>query len=89
VKKRSRQKDDDGQPEGKMITTLFRSGDSQYVLIPHELAYDDPAQELEVERKGDLLLFRPVSRKKLTGIGEVFSMFSPDFMASGREPNDD
>lgn len=64
---------------------VFKSGNSQAVRIPRELAYDDVGQEVEVERKGDTLLIRPVYRKKLTGMTEVFAMFSPDFMADGRE----
>lgn len=70
---------------GKLNSRVFRSGNSQAVRIPRELAYDDVGQEVEVERKGDTLLIRPVYRKKLTGIAEVFAMFSPEFMADGRE----
>ena len=71
--------------DGKTVTRVFKSGNSQAVRIPRELAYEDGAQEVEVERKGDMLLIRPVYRKKLTGIGEVFAMFSEGFMAGGRE----
>ena len=70
---------------GKSNSRVFRSGNSQAVRIPRELAYDDVGQEVEIERKGDTLLIRPVYRKKLTGIAEVFAMFSRDFMADGRE----
>ena len=70
---------------GKSNSRVFRSGNSQAVRIPRELAYDDVGQEVEIERKGDTLLIRPVYRKKLTGIADVFAMFSPDFMADGRE----
>ena len=70
---------------GKSNSRVFRSGNSQAVRIPRELAYDDVGQEVEVERRGDTLLIRPVYRKKLTGIADVFAMFSPDFMADGRE----
>jgi antitoxin VapB len=71
--------------DGKTVTRVFKSGNSQAVRIPRELAYEDGAQEVEVERKGDTLLIRPVHRKKLTGIGDVFAMFSAGFMAGGRE----
>ena len=71
--------------KSKSNSRVFRSGNSQAVRIPRELAYDDVGQEVEVERKGDTLLIRPVYRKKLTGMTEVFAMFSPDFMAEGRE----
>ena len=69
----------------RKITRIFKSGNSQAVCIPDEFAYDDATQEVEVERKGDTLLIRPVERKKLTGISDVFSMFSAGFMAKGRE----
>ena len=71
--------------DGKTVTRVFKSGNSQAVRIPRELAYEDGAQEVEVERQGDTLLIRPVYRKKLTGIGEVFAMFSAGFTAGGRE----
>jgi antitoxin VapB len=64
---------------------VFKSGNSQAVRIPRELAYDDVGQEVEIERMGDTLTIRPLYRKKLTGIADVFAMFSPDFMADGRE----
>jgi antitoxin VapB len=64
---------------------VFKSGNSQAVRIPRELAYDDVGQEVEIERKGDTLTIRPLYRKKLTGIADVLAMFSPDFMADGRE----
>ena len=71
--------------KGRLNSRVFKSGNSQAVRIPSELAYDDVGQEVEVERKGDTLVIRPVYRKKLIGITEVFAMFSPDFMADGRE----
>ena len=71
--------------KGRSNSRVFKSGNSQAVRIPSELAYDDVGQEVEVERKGDTLLIRPVYRKKLAGIADVFAMFSPDFMADGRE----
>ena len=71
--------------KGRSNSRVFKSGNSQAVRIPSELAYDDVGQEVEVERKGDTLVIRPIYRKKLTGITEVFAMFSPDFMADGRE----
>ena len=74
--------------DGKTVTRVFKSGNSQAVRIPRELAFEDGAQEVEVERQGDMLLIRPVHRKKLTGIGDVFAMFSPGFMAGGRESHE-
>lgn len=43
------------------------------------------AQDLEVERVGNTLVLRRIEQKTLADIGEIFAMFSPSFMAAGRE----
>jgi len=68
-----------------MLTRVFKSGNSLAVRIPKELAIAEAAQEVDIERVGDTLVVRPVSQQTLAGIGEIFAMFSPDFMAAGRE----
>lgn len=68
-----------------MLTRIFKSGNSLAVRIPKELTIGDAADEVDIERVGDSLVVRPVNRKSLAGIGAVFAMFSPDFMAGGRE----
>lgn len=68
-----------------MLTRVFKSGNSLAVRIPKELAIVDAAQEVEIERVGNTLVVRPVGQQTLAGIGEIFAMFSPDFMAKGRE----
>ena len=68
-----------------MLTRVFKSGNSFAVRIPKELAIADAAQDIEIERVGNTLVLRPISPKTLTGIGDVFAMFSDDFMAQGRE----
>lgn len=68
-----------------MLTRIFKSGNSLAVRIPKELAFDGDAQEVVIERKGNTLLIHPVENKTLAGIGGIFRMFSPDFMAGGRE----
>ena len=68
-----------------MLTRIFRSGNSLAVRIPKELAFDGGAQEVDIERKGNSLLIRPVERQTLAGVGDIFAMFSPDFRAEGRE----
>jgi antitoxin VapB len=57
----------------------FQSSNSLAVRIPKELAFDSDAQEVEIERKGKTLLIRHVGNKTLTGIGDIFKMFSPRF----------
>lgn len=68
-----------------MLTRVFKSGNSLAVRIPKELAIVDAAQEVEIERVGNTLVVRPVEQRTLADIGEIFAMFSPDFMAEGRE----
>lgn len=68
-----------------MLTRVFKSGNSLAVRIPKELAIVEAAQEVEIERVGNTLVVRPVEAQTLAGIGEIFAMFTPDFMANGRD----
>ncbi len=68
-----------------MRTRVFKSGNSLAVRIPKELGFVDVAQDVEVERVGNTLVLRLVEHETLADIGQIFSMFSPDFMAEGRE----
>jgi len=45
----------------------------------------EASQDVEIEKVGDTLVLRPVVKRKLTGLAEAFAMFTPDFMAEGRE----
>lgn len=71
-----------------MQTRIFKSGNSLAVRIPKELAFAGAAQDVDIERQGDILVIRPVTCGNLAGIGDIFSMFSADFMAGGRESNE-
>jgi len=68
-----------------MLTRVFKSGNSLAVRIPKELGFVDAAQDIEVERVGNTLVLRLVEHETLADIGKIFSMFSPTFMAKGRE----
>ena len=68
-----------------MLTRVFKSGNSLAVRIPNELGFVDAAQDIEVERVGNTLVLRLVAQETLADIGEIFAMFSPSFMAEGRE----
>lgn len=68
-----------------MLTRVFKSGNSLAVRIPKELGFVDAAQDVEVERVGNTLVLRLVAQETLADIGEIFAMFSPSFMADGRE----
>ena len=68
-----------------MLTRVFKSGNSLAVRIPKELAIAEASQDVEIQKVGDTLILRPVVKRKLTGLAEAFAMFTPDFMAEGRE----
>jgi len=65
-------------------TKAFRNGNSQAVRIPSEIAYDRTDIELEIERIGDEIRIRP-ARRSLAGVLKKFARFSDDFMAEGRD----
>lgn len=69
-----------------MQTRVFKSGNSQAVRIPKELSFPDHLQDVEIERRGDTLVIRPLRQQALTGLRGKLSAFSTDFMAQGRPP---
>jgi antitoxin VapB len=71
-----------------MLTSVFKSGKSLSVRIPKELHFVDAAQDVEVELVGNALVIRPVEQETLANIGEILTMFSPSFMAEGRNSDD-
>lgn len=68
-----------------MRTRIFKSGNSLAVRIPKELCFDSASQEVEIERKGNVLLIRPVEAATLAGVVDIFAMFSPGLAAGARE----
>ena len=60
---------------------VFRSGNSQAVRIPKEFQLE--GQEVEIRRRGDALILRPVTRKWAALIASL-PRFTDDFMAEGR-----
>jgi antitoxin VapB len=69
-----------------MRTRIFQTGHSQAVCIPRELAFADDVIEVEIDRVGSTLVLRPSQPRTLADLGELLSMFSPHFMANGRDP---
>lgn len=65
-------------------TRAFKNGNSQAVRIPADLAYERTDMELEIERQGDEIRIRP-ARRPLSGVLTKFAQFSADFMADGRD----
>ena len=68
-----------------MLTRVFKSGNSLAIRIPRELKFGEVMQDVEVERKGDNLVIRPVKKRSLAGALDAFAAFPPGFMAEGRE----
>ncbi|MDX9951667.1 MAG: type II toxin-antitoxin system VapB family antitoxin [Methylophilaceae bacterium] len=68
-------------------TRAFKSGNSQAVRIPAELAFERTDIELEIERVGAELHIRP-ARRSLSGVLEKFAKLGQDFMAEGRGEQD-
>ncbi len=68
-----------------MLTRVFKSGNSLAVRIPKELAFADGAQDVDIERVGNTLVLRPVVQETIGDLTPILSMFSPNFMADGRE----
>jgi len=68
---------------GELMKTakVFRSGNSQAVRIPKEFQLE--GQEVEIRRRGDTLILRPV-RRKWTALVASLALFTDDFMAGGR-----
>ena len=65
-----------------MRTRVFKNGNSLAVRLPSELAL--PEGEVEIERRGNELIIRPVE-STLIGVWEALCSFSDDFMIEGRE----
>jgi antitoxin VapB len=52
------------------LTRAFKSGNSQAVRIPAELAYDDTNIELSIDRYGEVIVIAPV-RQNLSAMVEA------------------
>jgi antitoxin VapB len=68
-----------------MLTRVFKSGNSLAVRIPKELAFVEGAQDIDIERVGNTLVLRPVVQATIGDLTPILALFSPDFMAAGRE----
>ena len=71
-----------------LYTRIFKSGNSLAVRIPKELAFLDPAQDIEIERVGNTLVLRPIQEQTLADLPAILASFSADFMAAGRETHE-
>jgi antitoxin VapB len=72
----------------KVLTKVFKSGNSLAVRIPRELAVAGESDEVELERVGNTLVIRPAGGRSLAALVDVFAGFPAGFMAEGRAPQD-
>jgi antitoxin VapB len=66
-------------------TRIFRSGDSQAVRIPAELAYADSSIDLEIRRLGDVITIFP-ARRNLRDVCEALLAMPAPLEIERREP---
>ena len=67
------------------ITKVFKSGNSQAVRIPAEIAYADMTQDLHITRMGDVITIYPVRGDIAAALEELRSLPRPDDVEQ-REP---
>jgi antitoxin VapB len=68
------------------MTRVFRSGNSQAVRIPAELAYDDLNVELRITRLGDVITITPAGQSLKDAVRELRTLPKPPMEM--REPID-
>jgi antitoxin VapB len=59
------------------LTRAFKSGNSQAVRIPAELAYEDTAADLTITRMGDVIVIAPVRASLKDAIAKLRAMPKP------------
>jgi antitoxin VapB len=69
------------------LTKAFKSGNSQAVRIPAEIAYADLGQDLQITRMGDVITIFPARGSLAQGVAELRALPRPP-EAERREPID-
>lgn len=69
-------------------TRAFRSGNSQAVRIPAEIAYADVSLELEITRLGDVITIVPARKKSLKDAVKALRAVPKPARVEKREPID-
>jgi antitoxin VapB len=67
------------------LTRLFKSGNSQAVRIPADIAYADTNIELEITRLGDVITIYPARRSLTDAVAALRAMPKPPAIEK-REP---
>lgn len=60
------------------VTRAFKSGNSQAVRIPAELAYEDMSVELNITRQGDAIIIQPARPSLRELAAKLRAMPRPD-----------
>ena len=60
-----------------MKTRAFKSGNSQAIRIPAEIAYADTGVELEITRTGDAIIIYPARKTDLADVVEFLRTTPP------------
>lgn len=69
-----------------MITTqVFKTGNSLALRLPKQLAFAQEGEQVEMEIVGRELRVRLKQRRCLMNVAQKFKAFSTDFMAQGRD----
>lgn len=71
-----------------MLTKIIKSNNLVSVRIPREMNFAENVREVDIVRKGDVLVIRPIQRGTLMDIASAFAAFPAGFMEEGREPNE-
>ena len=66
------------------LTRTFKSGNSQAVRIPSELAYDDMQTDLQIARVGDVITIFPVKVSLKDAVAALRAL--PEIPIDEREP---
>ncbi len=59
------------------VTRVFKSGDSQAVRIPAELAYSEIGTDLQITRLGDVITIFPVRKSLKDAVAALRAMAKP------------
>lgn len=69
-----------------MRTRVFKSGNSQAVRIPAELALPPEVKEVEIEAvPGGFIVRQPVERKMK--LSDIFAAMGPEWFPDGKRPD--
>ena len=59
------------------VTRVFKSGNSQAVRIPAELAYSETGTDLQITRLGDVITIFPVQKSLKDAVAALRAMAKP------------